>query len=235
MLVNFVFNHPILYCRNTRFPLAQRCSGASLHWLEQPCASLPNSAQRLWSSHLEAWNWVSRKYLHHGNQQMLQLRAFGGGGIVLLGQYWPDQKIQNRVIRCELVFYLQNDKISISYVFSSSHVWMWELDHKEGWALKNWCFWAVVLEKTLESPLDSKESKTVNPRGNQLWIFIGRTSAYSPILWSPDVESQLIGKDPDAGKKWRQEEKGVTEDEMVGWHHWLDGHEFEQTLGDSEG
>ena len=95
----------------------------------------------------------------------------------------------------------------------------------------------VVLEKTLESPLDSKEIKPVNPKGNQPWIFIGRTDAEAeaPILWSPDVKSQPIGKDPDAGKDWGQEEKGVIEDEMVGWHHWLSGHEFEQTLGDSEG
>ena len=107
---------------------------------------------------------------------------------------------------------------------------MWELDHKEGWALMNWCFWIVVLEKTLESPLDWKEIKPVNPKGNQPWIFIGRTNAEveAPILWPCDVNSWLIGKVRDAGKDWRQEETG---DEMVGWHHWLDGHGFEQTLG----
>ena len=119
--------------------------------------------------------------------------------------------------------------------FSSSHVCMWELDHKEGWVPKNWCFLIVVLEKTLESPLDCKEIKPVNPKGNQPWIFIGRTDAEAPILWSPDSKNQLIGKDPDAGKDWRQKEKGAAEDEMVGWHHRLSGHEFEQTLGDSEG
>ena len=119
--------------------------------------------------------------------------------------------------------------------FSSSHVWMWELDHKEGWAPKNWCFWTVVLEKTIESPLDSKEIKVVNPKGNQPWIFIGRTDAEAPILWPPDVKSWLIGKELDVGKDWRQEEKGVTEDEMFGWHHQFNGHEFEQTQGDSEG
>ena len=109
---------------------------------------------------------------------------------------------------------------------------MWELDHKEGGWPKNWCLWTVVLEKTLESLLDSKEIKPVNPKGNQLWIFTGRTDAEveAPILWAPDAKSQLIGEDPDAGKDWRQEEKGMTEDEMVGWHHWLNGHEFEQTL-----
>ena len=122
------------------------------------------------------------------------------------------------------------------YGFSSSHVWMWELDHKEDWETKNWCFRTVVLEKTLDSPLDSKEIKPVNPKGNQPWIFIERTDteAEAPILWPPDTKSWLTGKDPDAGKDWRQE-KGATKDETVGWHHWLNGHEFEQTLGDSEG
>ena len=116
---------------------------------------------------------------------------------------------------------------SLSYGFSSSQVQMWELVYKEGWAPKNWCFQTVVLEKTLESPLDSKEIKPVHPKGNQLWIFTGRTDAEAPILWPPDVKNWLIGKDPDAGKDWRQEEKGMTEDEMVGWHHRFDGHKFE--------
>ena len=103
---------------------------------------------------------------------------------------------------------------------------MWELDYKESWAPKNWCFWTVVLEKTLESPLDCKEIKPVSPKGNQFWIFIGRTDAETEalILWPPDVKNWLIGKD--TGKDWRQDEKGTTENEMVGWHHWLDGHEF---------
>ena len=121
------------------------------------------------------------------------------------------------------------------YGFPSSHVQIWVLDHKEGWTSKNWCTQIVVLEKTLESPLDCKEIKPVNPKGNQPWIFIGRTDAEAPILWPPDAKSWLIGKDPDAGKDWRQEEKGVTEDEMVGWHQWLTGHEIEQSPGDSEG
>ena len=114
---------------------------------------------------------------------------------------------------------------------------MWELDHKEGWMLKNWCFWAVVLEKTLESPLDCKEIQPINTEGNQSWIFIRRTDAEAEalILWPPDAKSWLIRKDPDAGKDWRQEEKGMTEDEMVGWHHWLNGHEFERALGVGEG
>ena len=112
--------------------------------------------------------------------------------------------------------------------FSSSHIWMWELNHKQGWALKNLCFLTVVLEKSLESPLDCKEIKTVNPKKNQHWLFIGKTDAEAeaPILWPPDTKSQLIGKDPDAGKDWGQEEKGTTEDEMVWWHHRLDGHGF---------
>ena len=120
-------------------------------------------------------------------------------------------------------------------VFPSSYVQIWELDHKEGWALKNWCFWIMVLEKTLESPLDNKEIKPVNAKGNQPWIFLGRTEPEALILWPPDEKSWLIGKDPDAGKDWEQEEKGVIEDEMVEWHHWLSGHESVQTLGDCEG
>ena len=116
-----------------------------------------------------------------------------------------------------------------NYSFSSSHVWMWESDYKESWALKNWCFWSVVLEKTLESPLDCKEIQPVHPKGNQSWIVFGKTDAEAEtlILWPPDAKSWLIGKDPDAGKYWRQEEKWATEDEMVGWHHRLNGHEFE--------
>ena len=117
---------------------------------------------------------------------------------------------------------------SQSYGFSSSHVWMLELDYKESWVLKNWNFWTVVLEKTVENPLDWKEIKPVNPKGNQSWIFTGSTDteAETPILWPPDTKNWLIGKDSDAGKDWRREEKGMTEDEMVGWHHQLYGREF---------
>ena len=123
----------------------------------------------------------------------------------------------------------QQRPTSQSYGFSSSHVWMWELDYKESWVPKNWCFWTVVLEKTLESPLDCKEVQPVYPEGNQSWIFIERTDdeADIPILWPSDAKNWLIGKDPDAGKDWRWEKKGTTEDEMVGWHHLLNGHEFE--------
>ena len=123
-----------------------------------------------------------------------------------------------------------------SYGFSSSHVWMWELDHKESWAPKYWCFWTVVLEKTLESPLDCKEIKPVHPKENQSWIFIASTDAETeiPILWPPDAKNFLIGKDPESGKDWRQKE-GTTEAEMVGWHHGLNGHVFELALGVGDG
>ena len=119
---------------------------------------------------------------------------------------------------------------SQSHKFSSSHVQIWKLDHKESWTPKNWCF-----QKTPVSPLDCKKMKPVNPKGNQHWIFIRRTDAEAPIFWPPERKNQLTGKDPDAGKDWGQEQKGMTVDEIVGWHHWLNGHEFEQTLGDKEG
>ena len=117
---------------------------------------------------------------------------------------------------------------SQGYDFSSGPVWMWELDCEEIWVLKNWCFWTVVLEKTLESPLDCKEIQPVHPKGDQPWVFIGRTDieAETPRLWPLDAKNWLIGKDPDGGKDWRWKEKGMTEDEMVGWHHRLNGHEF---------
>ena len=122
------------------------------------------------------------------------------------------------------------------YGFSSSHVWMWELECKESWVPKNWCFWTVVLEKTLESPLNCMEIQRIHPKGDQSWVFIGRTDveAETPILWPPDARSWLIWKNPDAGKDWGQE-KGTTEDETVGWHHRLVGHEFEQDLGVGDG
>ena len=143
----------------------------------------------------------------------------------------PRQHIKKR-------HYFANKGLSSQgYGISSSHAWMWELDHKESWVLKNWCLWTVMLEKTLESPLDSKEIQPVHPKGNLSWIFTGTTDAEAEtlILWPPDVKSWLTGKDPVAGQVWRQEEKRVTEDEMVGWHHWLNGHEFEQALGVSNG
>ena len=144
----------------------------------------------------------------------------------------PRQHIKKQ--RC---YFANKGLSSQSYGFSSSHVWMWELDHKEGWALKNWCFWTVVLEKTLESRLNSKEIQSVHPKWNQSWIFISRidVEVETPILWSPDAKNWITGKDPDAGKDGRREEKGMTDDEMIGWHHRLNGHEFEQTPGNGEG
>ena len=134
--------------------------------------------------------------------------------------------------------YLANKGLSSqSYGFSSSHVWMWELDYKKSWALRNWCIWTVVMEKTFESPLDCKEIQPVHPKGDQSWVFIGRTDVEVeiPILRPLDAKSWLIRKDPDAGKDGRQEEKGTTEDEMAGWHHWLNGHEFGWTPGVGNG
>ena len=134
-------------------------------------------------------------------------------------------------------YFSEKVPFSQSYGFSSSHVRMWELDHKESWALKNWCFWTVVLEKTLESPLDCKKIKPVNPKGNKSWIFTWRTDAEAetPILWPSDAKNWFLRKDSDAGKDWRQEEKGKTEDEMVGGYHWLKGLEFKQAPGVGDG
>ena len=133
-------------------------------------------------------------------------------------------------------YFANKSPSSQSYSFSSSHVWMWELDYKESLVSENWCFWTVVLKKTFESPLDCKEIQPVHPKGNQSWIFIGRTDAEAeaPIFWLPDVKSQLIRKDPVAGKDWRQE-KGMTKDKIVGWHHQLKGLECEQAPGDGDG
>ena len=159
---------------------------------------------RLW---LQPWNFKKRLFL---------------GRIAMSS---PDSVLKSRH------HFANKGPYSQSYVFPSSRVWMWELGYKKSWALKHLHFWTMVLEKTLESPLDSKEIKRVNPKGNQPWIFIGRTDAEveAPIIWPPDVKSWLTGKEPDAGKSWGQEEKVMTEDEMVGWHHWLNGHEFEKT------
>ena len=142
-----------------------------------------------------------------------------------LGSILESRDITNKCPSCQ------------SYGFSSSHVWMWELDCEESWPPKNWCFWTVVLEKTPETPLDCKEIQPVNPKGNQSWIFIGKTDAEAetPVLWPPHAKSGLIGKDCDAGRDWGQEEKGMTEDEMAGWYHGLDGRESEWTLGDGDG
>ena len=134
-------------------------------------------------------------------------------------------------------YFVNKGLSSQGYGFSSGHVWMWELDYKESWVPKNWCFWTVVLGKTLESPLDCKEIQTVHPKGDQSWVFTGRTEveAETPILWLHDAKSWLIGKDPDAGKDWGQVEKAMTEDEMVGWYHQLNGQGVRWTPGVGDG
>ena len=135
-------------------------------------------------------------------------------------------------------YFADNSPSSQSYGFSSAHVWMWELDYKESWALKNWCFWTVVLEKTLESPLDCKEIQPVHSEGDQPWDHFGRNDAKAetPVLWPPHAKSWLIGNDSDAGRDWGQEEKGTTEDEMAGWHHWLDCEsQLTPGVGDGQG
>ena len=139
-------------------------------------------------------------------------------------------------IKKQRYYFVNKCLSSQGYGFSNSHVWMWELDYKESWALKNWCFWTVVL-KTLESPFDCKEIQPVHPKGDESWVFIGSTDveAETPIVWPPNWKSWLIWKDPDAGKDWGQEEKVMTEDEMVGWHHRLNGHEFGWTPGVGNG
>ena len=142
---------------------------------------------------------------------------------------WKESYDQSRQhIKQQKYPFVNKGLSSQGYVFSSGHVWMWELNYKESWRLKNWCFWTVVLEKTLENSLDCKEIQPVHSKWNQSWVFIGRTDveAETPILWPPDAKSWLIWKDPDAGKDWGQEEKGKTEDKKVGWHHWLTGHGF---------
>ena len=151
---------------------------------------------------------------------------------------WKESYDQPRQhIKKQRHYFADKGPSSQSYGFSCSHVWMWKMDHKESWTLKNWCFWTVVLEKTLESLLDCKEIQPVNPKGSRSWIFFGMTDVEgeAPIIWPPDRKNWFIRKDPDAEKDWRQEERGITEDEIVGWHHWLKGHEFEQTVGDYVG
>ena len=165
-----------------------------------------------------------------GNRNSERL-YFGGSKITAAGDCRHEVKILSpwkksydqprQYIKKQRHYFANKGLSSQSYGFSSGHVWIWELDYKENWVPKNWCFWTMVLEKTLVSPLDCKEIKPVNPKGNQSWIFIGRTDdeAETPILWSPDAKNWLIWKGPDAGKDWRWEEKAMTEDEMVGWHH----------------
>ena len=147
----------------------------------------------------------------------------------MLGPWKKSYDQPRQHVKKQRHYFTNKGPSSQSYSFSSSHVWMWELDHKESWAPKNWCFWTVVLEKTFESPLDCKVIQPVNPKGNQFWVLIGRmdAEAETPILWPPDAKNWLIGKDHNSGKDWRKKEKGTTAGEMVGWHHQHDGHEFE--------
>ena len=148
----------------------------------------------------------------------------------------PWKKSYDQHIKKQRHYFANKGPSGQGYGFSSSHVWMWELDCEESWAPKNWCFWTVVLQKTLESPFDCKEVQLVHPKGDQSWVFTGRTDAKAEtaILCPPHAKSWLIGKDSDAGRDWRQQ-KGMTEDEMVGWHHWLDGCEFDWTPGVGDG
>ena len=150
---------------------------------------------------------------------------------------WKKSYDQPRqLIKKQRQYFANKGPFSESYGFSSSRVWMWELDYKESWVLNNWWFWTVLLEKTFEGLLDSKEIKPVHSKGDQSWVFFGRTDAKAAILWAPRAKSWLVAKDPDAGKDWGQEEKGTTEDEMAGWHHHaIDRHEFEWTPGVGDG
>ena len=147
----------------------------------------------------------------------------------LEGKLWPTRQH----IKKQRHYFANKGLSSQSYGFSSGHVWIWELDYKESWALENWYIWTAVLEKTLESPLDFKEIQPVHPKGNQFWIFIGRTDAEAKA-WPPDTKKWLTGIDPDVRKGWRRQEKGTIEDDMVGWHHRLNGEGFQQALGVGE-
>ena len=171
------------------------------------------------------WNALEAKVYHY-NFVCLFFGHITGAYRILVPPSSYDPPRQH--IKKQRHYFANKGLSSQGYDFSSSHVWMWQLDYKESWALKKWCFWTVVLEKTLESPLDCKEIQPVHPKGYQSWVFIGRTDVEveTPILWPPDAKNWLIWKDPDAGKDWRQEEKGMTKDEMVGWHHRFSGHEF---------
>ena len=172
-----------------------------------------------------------RDFIFLGSKRSLQMVT----AAMKLKDPWKKSCDQPRqLIKKQRHYFANKCPSSQSCGFSSSHVWMWKLDCKESWASKNWCFWTVVLEKTFESPLDCKEIKPVHPKGNQSCIFIGRTDAEVLVLWPPDANNWLIGKDP-AGKYRSLEEKGRTEDEMVGWHHRLRGHEFDQAPGVVDG
>ena len=183
---------------------------------------------------------MANRWENNGNSD----RLFGGApkslqkltATMKLKDACPQKKSYDQprqYIKKQRHYFANKGPSSQTYGFSSGHVWMWELDYKENWVLENWWFWTVVLEKTLESPLDYKEIQPVHSKWDQSWVFFGRTDveAETPILWPPHVKSWLIWKDPDAGRDWGQKEKRTTEDETVGWHHWLNGHRFGWTLG----
>ena len=180
------------------------------------------------------WLWANKSLLNSRNRAPKSLQMVTAAMKLKDAYFWKQSYDQPRQhIKKQRHHFANKGPSSQGYGFSSVHVWLWKLDYKESWVPKNWCFWAVVLEKTLESPLDCKEIQPVHPKGDQSWAFIGRTDfeAETPILWPPDVKSWLIWKDSDAGKDWGQEDKGTTEDETVGWHHQCSGHGFGWTPG----
>ena len=190
-----------------------------------------NKDQGIWSHHFMASRWGNsgnnvRLFFGLQNHCRWWLQSWNKKMLTPWKKSY-DQPRQH--IKMQRHYFANKVLSSQDYGFSSSHVWMWELDYKESWVQKNWCFWTSVLEKTLESPLDCKEIQPVHTKGNQSWIFTGRTDAEAeaPILWPSDAKNWLFWKDPDAEKDWGWEEQGTTEDEMVGWHRWLSGHEFE--------
>ena len=201
---------------------------------------LKTQHSKKWRSH----HFLANRWGNNGNSERLLLEVPKSLQMVIAAMKLKDacslEKSYNQPrqhIKKQRQYFANKCQSSQSYGFSSSHVWMWELDYKQSWVPKNWCFWTVVLEKTLESPLDCKEIKPVHPKGNQPLTFIGRTDAKveTPIFWPPDGKSGLIGQDTDAGQDWSQQEKGKIEDEVVGRQHQLDGHESEQALGVSDG
>jgi len=199
---------------------------------KKKCSTFRKLGHGIWSHHFMANRWGN-----NGNSERLYFWGLQNHcrwwlqpwNLKMLAPWKKSYDQPRQHIKKQRDYFANKGPSSQRYDFSSSHVWMWELDCEESWAPKNWCFWTVVLEKTLASPLDCEEIQPVHPKGNQSWIFIGRTDveAETPILWPSDAKNWLIWKDPDAGKDWRQEEKRTTEDETVGWHHWLNGHEFE--------
>ena len=205
-------------------------------WLFVTLRSLPGSSVHTFSKQ-QCWRELPFHSL--GDLPDPGIKA---GFPALEGRFFTIWGTRKALLLLFFFFYAFKHKVNKSpssqgYGFSSSHVWVWELDYKESWAPKNWCFWIVVLEKTLESPLDCKEIQPVHPKGDQSWVSIGRTDveAETPILWPPNAKRWLIWKDPDAGKDWGQEEKGTTEDEMVRCHHRSNRHGFGWTPGVGDG